>query len=60
MKFYSSKCFTRLATDKKRNSLRTLEYIKAGETITRFSGPINIENHFITGISENEEACMID
>ncbi|CAM4912996.1 unnamed protein product [Rotaria socialis] len=59
-KWYSTKCFTRSATDEKRKSLHALEWIQAGEIVARFSGPIDIDNHFIAKASKSEATCMVD
>ncbi|CAF2409376.1 unnamed protein product [Rotaria sp. Silwood2] len=59
-KWYSTKCFTRSATDEKRKSLHVLEWIQAGEIVARFSGPVHIDNHFIRNVNKFEATCMID
>ncbi|CAF0984093.1 unnamed protein product [Rotaria sp. Silwood1] len=59
-KWYSTKCFTHSATDEKRKSLHALEWIEAGEIVARFSGPVNIDNHFIRDVNKFEATCMID
>lgn len=59
-KWYSTKCFTRAATDEKQKSLHALEWIRAGEIVARFSGPVNVDNHFIREANEATATCMID
>lgn len=59
-KWYSTKCFTRSATNEKTKSLHALEWISAGEIVARFSGPVFEENHFIRQTDENDATCIVD
>jgi hypothetical protein len=59
-KWYSTKCFTRSATTNKNKSLHALEWIQAGEVVARFSGLVNVDNHFIGEANEEEATCVVD
>lgn len=59
-KWYSTKCFTRSATDEKRKSLHTADWVCAGEVVARFSGPVDVDNHFIRKVKKSAANCIVD
>ena len=59
-KWYSTKCFTRSATQDKSKSLHALDWIQAGEIVARFCGVPAPGNHFIREVNDAEATCTLD